>query len=290
MTSASPGGGNADAPEADILDADMLETSAARRLFGSLGEVGTVIGLLLAIVVIWQGAAIIFDPSPLILPSPLAIWNEFLLAPSYFLRMSLFTLYTTLAGFGLAVVLGLALAVGIVHSKFMERTVYTLLVALNSVPKVALAPLFVIWMGTGIEPKIAIALMLALFSVVIDSVLGLRSVDPDMINLARASRASSFAILSKIRFPNALPSVFAGLKVAISFALVGAIVGEFVAGSEGLGFAILTAQGQFDTPRVFVCLILLGILGTILFYVVEALERLLLPWHVSQRVPGGPGH
>ncbi|GGF68724.1 ABC transporter permease [Azorhizobium oxalatiphilum] len=262
----------------------------ASRTFRALHEVGMVVLLLAGVVVVWEAAVYVFKPAPLILPSPSGIWDEFLLAPAYFLRMSLFTLYTTLAGFVLAVVLGLGLAVGIVHSKFMERTVYTLLVALNSVPKVALAPLFVIWMGTGIEPKIAIALMLALFSVVIDAVLGLRSVDPDMVNLARASRASSFDILRKIRFPNALPSVFAGLKVAISFALVGAIVGEFVAGSEGLGFAILTAQGQFDTPRVFVCLILLGLLGTALFYVVEALERLLLPWHVSQRVPGGPGH
>ncbi|TCT06095.1 ABC transporter permease [Aquabacter spiritensis] len=253
------------------------------HLWDALKEASSVVLLILGIMVLWEGAVLVFKPSPIILPAPSALWGEFLAAPSYFLRQALFTLYTTLAGFALAVVLGLALAVGIVHSRLMEKTVYTVLVALNSVPKVALAPLFVIWMGTGIEPKIAIALMLALFSVVIDAVLGLRSVDPDMISLAKASRASTFAILRKIRLPNALPSIFAGLKVAISFALVGAIVGEFVAGSEGLGFAILTAQGQFDTPRVFVCLILLGLLGTALFYVVEAIERLALPWHVSQR-------
>lgn len=262
----------------------------APRILAVLRETGMVVGLILGVLVLWEGAVRIFQPAPIILPSPALILEEFLLAPSYFLRQTLFTLYTTLAGFGLAVVLGLTLAVGIVHSRFLERTVYTLLVALNSVPKVALAPLFVIWMGTGIEPKIAIALMLALFSVVIDAVLGLRTVDPDMVNLAKASRASTFAILLKIRFPNALPSVFAGLKVAISFALVGAIVGEFVAGSEGLGFAILTAQGQFDTPRVFVCLILLGLLGTLLFYIVEGLETLMLPWHVSQRSSHGGGH
>ena len=270
--------------------AETLDPPMPQRLPTSLVEVGMVVGLLIAVLVLWEAAVYVFKPAPIILPAPSVIWQEFLLSPGYFLQMSAFTLYTTLAGFGLAVVLGLALAVGIVHSKFIERTVYTLLVALNSVPKVALAPLFVIWMGTGVEPKIAIALMLALFSVVIDAVLGLRSVDPDMVNLARASRASSFAILRKIRFPNALPSIFAGLKVAISFALVGAIVGEFVAGSEGLGFAILTAQGQFDTPRVFVCLMLLGLLGTALFFVVEACERLLLPWHVSQRGGGGSGH
>jgi NitT/TauT family transport system permease protein len=162
-------------------------------------------------------------------------------------------------------------------------------VALNSIPKVALAPLFVIWMGTGTEPKIAIAMMLAIFPIVIDMVLGLRSVDPDMLHLARVSKASPLAILLKIRFPCALPSLFAGMKVAVSFALVGAIVGEFVAGSRGLGFQILVAQGQFDTVRVFVPLLLLGVVGTILFFLVDYAEKLCLPWHVSQRSRQGSG-
>ena len=129
--------------------------------------------------------------------------------------------------------------------------------------------------------------MLAIFPIVIDTVLGLRSVDPDMLHLARVSRASAWGILTKIRFPCALPSLFAGMKVAISFALVGAIVGEFVASSNGLGFQILVAQGQFDTVRVFVCLILLGLAGTLLFFLVDFAERLLLPWHVSQRGRSG---
>jgi NitT/TauT family transport system permease protein len=253
------------------------------RVWSTLREAMTVVLVILGALALWEIGVWLVKPPPIILPAPSLVFREFLLAPAYFVKQASFTLYTTLAGFSLAVVLGLALAIGIVHSRFLEQTVYTLLVALNSVPKVALAPLFVIWMGTGIEPKIAIALMLALFSVVIDAVLGLRSVDPDMLSLARVSRASRFAILRKIRLPNALPSIFAGLKVAISFALVGAIVGEFVAGSEGLGFAIMTAQGQFDTPRVFVCLIILGLLGTVLFYIVEGAERLALPWHVSQR-------
>ncbi len=147
----------------------------------------------------------------------------------------------------------------------------------------SLAPLFVIWMGTGTEPEVAIALMLAIFPIVIDTVLGLRSVDPDMLHLARVSRASPLAVLAKIKFPCALPSLFAGMKVGISFALVGAIVGEFVAGSKGLGFQILVARGQFDTLGVFVCLVLLGIFGTLLFFMLDYAERLCLPWHVSQR-------
>lgn len=253
------------------------------RVNAKLKGSATVFSVLVCTLVAWELCVLLFQIKPILLPAPSRIWTEFLSAPAYFMRETGYTVLTTVSGFLLATLLGLLLAIGIVHSKFLERTVYTLLVGLNSVPKVALAPLFVIWMGTGAEPKVAIAILLAIFSIVIDAVLGLRSVDPDMLHLARISRAPMWKVLLKIRLPNALPSIFAGLKVAISFALVGAIVGEFVAGSGGLGFAILTAQGQFDTPRVFVCLFLLGILGTGLFYLVEILERFALPWHVSQR-------
>lgn len=242
-----------------------------------------VILVLVAAVLLWEAAVAIFEPPIIFLPPPSAIWAEFMDTPGIFIKHMGYTLSTTALAFALSVVLGVLLAVGIVQSKFLERTVYTLLVALNSVPKVALAPLFVIWLGVGIEPKIAVAVMLAVFPIVIDTVLGLRSIDPDMISLARTSRASKLQILFKIQFPNALPSLFAGMKVAVSFALVGAIVGEFVAGGNGLGFLVLVAQGQFDTTRVFVSLVLLGLMGTVLFYAVDFAERLMLPWHVSQR-------
>ncbi len=240
-----------------------------------------------SVLLLWELSVFLFKPSPLILPAPSTVIAEFLTTPGVFLRHSGYTLAITAAGFAIAVILGVFLAVGIVYSRFLERTVYTLLVALNSIPKVALAPLFVIWLGTGTEPKLAVAVMLAIFPIVIDTVLGLRSVDPDMISLARVSKASPLQVLWKIRFPCALPSLFAGMKVAISFALVGAIVGEFVAGGNGLGFQILVAQGQFDTARVFVSLLLLGLMGTVLFYAVDFAERVCLPWHVSQRPQGG---
>jgi NitT/TauT family transport system permease protein len=260
-----------------------------KKLLAASGEARSVVLVLAATLALWEAGVWLFKPSALIMPAPSAIIAAFLETPMVFVRHLGFTLAMTCAGFVLAVVLGVALAIGIVSSRLLERTVYTLLVALNSIPKVALAPLFVIWMGTGTEPKVAIALMLAIFPIVIDMVLGLRSVEPDMLNLARVSRASPWAILFKIRFPCALPSLFAGMKVSISFALVGAIVGEFVAGSKGLGFQILVAQGQFDTVRVFVPLLLLSVAGTVLFFLVDWAERLALPWHVSQRGRAGGG-
>ncbi len=158
-----------------------------------------------------------------------------------------------------------------------------MLAVLNSLRKVALAPLFVIWMGLGIAPKIAVAVLLALFSIVVDTVLGLRTVDPDVLALSRISRAGWLREMALIRLPGALPALFAGMKVAISFALVGAIVGEFVGGSSGLGTFILVAQGKFDTTRVFAALVLLDAMGTALFQLIEQAERWLIPWHVSQR-------
>jgi NitT/TauT family transport system permease protein len=254
-----------------------------RELWGRTARAGTVLAVLIGSLVLWELTVLVFGPSPLILPAPSAIFASFLEAPSIYLRHAGFTLLTTAIGFGLAVGLGVALAIGIIYSRLLEHTVYTLLVTLNSVPKVALAPLFVIWMGTGAEPRVAIALMLALFPIVIDTVLGLRSVEPDMLSLARVYRASALKVLVRVRLPYALPSIFAGMKVGISFALVGAIVGEFVAGATGLGHLILIAQGQFDTPRVFVSLLALGVMGTALFYLIDLAERLMLPWHVSQR-------
>ncbi len=241
------------------------------------------LGVLLGLLVLWEIAVRVLAPPPSILPAPSAIAAELAAAPRYFMRHAVFTLGTTLAGFALSVLLGVALAVAIVASRWADRVITTVLVVLNSLPKVALAPLFVIWMGTGVKPKIAIAIMLAIFSIVADVALGMRSVDPDALALACVHQATAWRILWNVRFPNALPVLFVGMKVAISFALVGAIVGEFVGGSAGLGYVILVAQGQFDTVRVFGALVVLGAIGTFLFYLVEAAERLALPRHVSQR-------
>ena len=221
--------------------------------------------MLAGLLAFWEAMVWFTGVKPFILPAPSQIGRELVTASGYFLGHAAYTMGTTLLGFAIAVVGGVAGAIGIVYSKVLNLLLSSLLVSLNSVP------------------KIAIVVMIAIFPIVIDTVMGLKSVDPEMLNLARSCRASSMKTLWKIRFPNALPSIFSGMKVGISFALVGAIVGEFVAGSSGLGYVILIAQGNFDTPRVFASLVLLGLLGTVLFYLVDLAETLCLPWHVSQR-------
>jgi len=238
---------------------------------------------MVVLLLLWEGGVRFFGVREFLLPPPSKVFTEFMAQPGFLLLQSLDTLQTTLAGFALAVLLGVGAAIGIVYSRFLDRTLYALMVALNAVPKVALAPLFVIWLGTGSAPKIAIAMLIAIFPILIDTVLGLKSIDPEMLNMARANQASRSKVLWKVRFPNALPSIFAGMKVGISFALVGTIVGEFVAGETGLGHVILVAQGSFNTPTVFVALALLCILGVILFKALEIAEERMLPWHASQR-------
>jgi len=239
--------------------------------------------VLTALLVIWQAACWLFEPPIFLLPDPISIGKALVDSPYTYLVNAYYTTANTLVGFALSVLIGFALALGIVYSRFLEATIYTTLVAINSMPKVALAPLFVVWMGTGHTSKIAMAFLIAIFAIVIDAVLGLRSLDSEIIDLSRSMRGSALKLLWKIRLPNALPSLFAGMKVAIGLSLVGDLVGEFVSAQHGLGYLILAAQGAFDTPRVFVSILLLSILGTLLFRMIELVERRIIPWHVSQR-------
>jgi NitT/TauT family transport system permease protein len=157
------------------------------------------------------------------------------------------------------------------------------MVATQSIPKIALAPLFVVWFGFGVAPKVAVAFLIAFFPIVIDTIVGLRSIDPAMLQLARAMGAPRHRIFLKFRLPHALPAIFGGLKVASTLAVVGALTGEFIGSDKGLGYVLLQASGNLNTPLLFATLVTLSLLAMAFFYAVEALERILIPWHVSQR-------
>jgi NitT/TauT family transport system permease protein len=257
----------------------MNDLTRLRRIWNWTAPTATIVGMF----VLWQVVVSVFHVRTLILPAPSAIFDALISSPRWFLQEGLYTLMTTLTGFAMAVGIGVVLAILIVEVRLLESTLYALLVALNSVPKVAIAPLFIIWLGIGPWPKIAIAFLIAFFPIVIDTVLGLKSVPKDMLDLASSMQGGRLDQFWRIRLPSALPSMFAGMKVGISLALVGAIVGEFVASDHGLGYIILTAQGTFETSQIFAANILLGAAGIVLFWVMTLLERQLVPWHASQR-------
>lgn len=236
----------------------------------------------------WEALVRIFHVRAIFLPAPSAIFAEIAESPGWFAEQTFYTTGITLVGFLVALVFGVLFAVLITEWKPLERILFPLFVALNGVPKVAVAPLFIIWFGTGAEPKIAISFLIAVFAVVIDTALGLRSVPADTLDLARVLKGSRLKVLLRIKLYCALPHMFAGLKVAMSLALVGAIVGEFVTSQRGLGYVILTAQGSFDTTRVFAAIVILSVLGLLLMSLIDVAERFALPWRrVMMR---GAGH
>jgi NitT/TauT family transport system permease protein len=171
----------------------------------------------------------------------------------------------------------------IAGSRTVESYVYPLLVFSQSVPKIAIAPLFVVWFGFGIFPKIISAFLLGFFPVVVSAVQGFKSVDPDMVDLARAMQGSRFHVFRAVNLPHAMPAIFSGLKVSVTLAVVGAVVGEFVGSNSGIGYVMQRSIGTFDLPTMFAALVILALLGVILFWIVDRIEKLVVPWHVSQR-------
>ena len=196
---------------------------------------------------------------------------------------SLWTAGTVLAGFLVAAAVAIPLAMLIVISPVLERLLYPPMVATQSIPKIALAPLFIVWFGFGVAPKVAVAFLIAFFPIVIDTIVGLRSIDPAMIQLARSMGAPPRRIFLKLRLPHALPMIFGGLKVASALAVVGALTGEFVGSDRGLGYLLVQASGNLNTALLFATLVILSVMAMAFFYMVEMLERIAIPWHASQR-------
>jgi NitT/TauT family transport system permease protein len=193
------------------------------------------------------------------------------------------TTQETLIGFVLASVIGVVAAIVLVYSPTAEKSLYPLILFAQVIPKIAIAPILVVWFGVGLTPKVILAVLIAFFPVVVSAVAGLRSVDPELLELSSTMGASRWKTFVKVRFPSALPSLMSGLKVAVTLAVVGAVVGEFVGATEGLGYVLLLASGNLDAPLLFADLILMSAIGIVLFVLVEALEAAVIPWHASRR-------
>ena len=218
-----------------------------------------------------------------LVPPPGDVWDVVVEQRSDLARHTWVTTYETLLGFVLAAVIGVVTAVVIVYSKTLEKAIYPIILFAQVIPKIAIAPILVVWFGFGMTPKVMLAVLIAFFPVVISGVAGLRSVDPELLDLSATMGASRWQTFRKIRFPGALPHLMAGLKVAVTLAVVGAVVGEFVGSKEGLGFILLAASGNLDSALLFADLFLMSAIGIILFVLVEFAEALLIPWHASRR-------
>jgi NitT/TauT family transport system permease protein len=230
-------------------------------------------GLVILLLLIWQIAVPLAGLSDFILPTPWQIIKRIGVDYRLLFTNLLVTLFEMVAGFLIAAVTGIITALAIFYSRIFERAIYPLLVGLQTVPKVALAPLLVLYLGYGYAPKLFLAFLLAYFPIVIATVVGLQSLDKAMVNLVRSMGANEWQTFFKIRLPAALPNVFGGFKVGISTAVIGAVIGEYVASERGLGYLQLQASSHFDTTLSFAAMVAIAGIGITMFALIEVIER-----------------
>jgi NitT/TauT family transport system permease protein len=254
-----------------------------KRLLGRARAVAGIVAFLL----LWEGAVRLLHLPAYILPPPSVIlhdggekWQSLLGAASY-------TAQPMLLGFVAAVVFGVLIALGIAFSPSVRAVAYPLLVFLQIVPKIAVAPLFIIWFGFGLTPKVLLVFLLSFFPVVVAATTAFASIEPEIIELARSTGAGRLRIFRMVQLPNALPSLFGGIKVAAALAATAAVVAEFVASDRGLGYLLMEYNGNLDTAMSFAAIFVLSAMGLALYGAVELLEGWLIPWHVSRRRVAG---
>ena len=257
----------------------------------SIGRVGgtkllrmlTSVAGILVFLAIWQ-AGVMFSKVPAyLLPAPTEIAWTFIDEFPRLLRHGWVTTYEMLLGYLLAVGIAVPLAIAITSSQRFDQFVMPTMLFFQVVPKVAIAPLFLVWFGVGALPKVLVAFLISFFPIVIDSAVGLRSMSSEMLDLARSMGASRTQIFTRFRLPTSLPYLFSGLKVAATLAIAGAVVGEFVGADKGLGYLLLVTNSNMETSLMFATIVALTIIGLAFFYTVEFVEALLIPWHVTHR-------
>ncbi|WP_033340342.1 ABC transporter permease [Catenuloplanes japonicus] len=231
-----------------------------------------------AVIGLWWWAVEAFQVRTFFLPSPPDIVAAYRRQPEYLLAELGRTLSVTTAGFAIAAAGGIALAIVLTTWRPVEHAVLPLLVALNAVPKVAVAPLLVVWLGFGAPPKIVLVVLISFFPIVLASAAGLTATPAELVDLSRSLDASRWQTYAKVRLPWALPQIFTGLKVAVSLSVIGAVVAEIGNPDRGLGSVIVLSSASADTALAFAAIALLALASVALFYTVALLERLLLPW------------
>jgi NitT/TauT family transport system permease protein len=250
------------------------------RLIMKLTPVAGVLVFLL----VWEAAVRILKVPAYLLPPPSEIVRVFVDEFAKIAFHGWVTAYEMLLGYALAVAVGIPLAIAITSSERFDRFVMPQMLFFQIVPKVAIAPLFLVWFGVGALPKVLVAFLISFFPIVIDAAVGLRSMSAEMRDLARSMGASRMQVFAQFRLPTSLPYLFSGLKVAATLAIAGAVVGEFVGADKGLGYLLLVTNSNLETALMFATLFALTFIGLAFFYAVEFLEALLIPWHVTHRV------
>jgi NitT/TauT family transport system permease protein len=255
----------------------------SNALIAWLGRRGGALAIFVLLFIVWEVAVRATGVKEYLLPPPSKVWTEFWKRHEIVAGGAWVTTQEILAGYVLAVIVSIPLALAVAYSRFMEQSVYPVIVFLQIIPKIAIAPLFIIWFGFGFAPKLLLVFLLSFFPIVVSSIAGFKSADRDVLDFARTTGASGLRMFLKISLPQALPHIFTGLKVGAALAATAAVVAEFVASDRGLGYLLLQYNGQLDTPMVFATIVILSLIGLTVYYAVEVIERIAIPWHVSQQ-------
>lgn len=266
------------------LASDSAKIGAAGAASVGLIRRLTPLAGILAFLLTWQLFVTLWKVPPYLLPSPIEIARTFINELPDLLRHGWVTVYEMIAGYLLAVAIAVPLAIAITSSQRFNEFVMPTMLFFQIVPKVAIAPLFLVWFGVGATPKILVAFLISFFPIVIDAAVGLRSMSMEMADLARSMGATRLQVFARFRLPTSLPYLFSGLKVAATLAIAGTVVGEFVGADKGLGYLLLVTNSNMQTALMFATIVALTIIGLVFYYAVELLEGLLIPWHVTHRV------
>ncbi len=230
------------------------------------------------LLLIWEVACIVFDVPEIILPRPTRIFEVFIARFDILLRFCLETFWTTAAGFALAIVFGLLLGLAIGASPFVYSGLYPLMIGFNAIPKVAIVPILMIWLGVGAAPAIITAFVISFFPIVVNVATGLATIEPEMRDVMRSLGATQYEILTKVGIPRAMPYLFASLKVAITLAFIGSVISETVGGNRGIGFLMLSAGARNDTATTFAGLFAIAIMGVLMYAVCAWVEQRMTKW------------
>ncbi len=234
----------------------------------------------------WQALVTVYSVPAWKLPAPWAIAQELADSRSLYLRHTWVTLQEVLLGFAVALTFGVSLAGLIASSATFRRAIYPFVIASQTVPIIVIAPLLLVWIGYGVAPKVIVVTLIAFFPIVVNTVDGLGAADADMVRMMRTLGATRSQIFMKVRAPAALPFLFSGIKIAITFSVIGAVIGEWVGASAGLGYLTRVSVPLFQTARAFGAVVILSAMGVTLFSVVALMERRLLPWYFAPREAG----
>jgi len=261
-----------------IFRGESAGSQAMSGAWRGLKQLLPAVGLTIGVLILWELAIRLFKVPTFVLPAPTAILVSLAENRGPLAIAAKATAIEIVFGFVFAAAVGILVALVIARFERFGRALYPLIVLFQNVPKVALAPIFILWFGYDLAPKVLLIVAIAFFPVTIDMLAGLQSVEPSFVALMRSVGAAKGKILLRVRIPHSLPHLMAGLKVAITFSVIGAIVGEFAGANQGLSYVIQFASTQLDTPLIFAALIVVSVLGLVFYYLVEIAERILVPW------------